>query len=42
MQDYPRPNAVAVRGLLIEEGVFETGTTGLLMVHEPTVSYPLC
>lgn len=30
-----RPNAVAVRGLLIEEGLFETGTTGLLMVHEP-------
>jgi len=36
-----RSNAVTVRGLLIEEGVFETGTTGLLMVHEPAASYPL-
>ena len=34
-----RPDAVAVRGLLIEEGVFDTNPIGLLMVHESRAPY---
>jgi len=34
-----RAAAVAVRGLLIEEGVFDTNPIGLLMVHESRAPY---